>query len=326
MGFFASLPLAAGVVGDILRRGVLGPDHPPHRPHQVRPPERGHCRLPAGGGLHSARGAASPTVTSAPRCSACAVFGLELVVGNAWAVTLDIGGSFAGSCSAVMNTFGNIGGAIIATRDRFHRQGLWLERGLLCRRGPGGAGRACCSPRSMPAASWRRMPPARWSENPQSARKARLLRHLGRAFLRGSLFRRNWLWSRPHGTFQDARGRRRPPQHDQCRYRHDHPQTVSEDHPSHRPGQGAVRRDALQHRRQREAGLRAQQAGLSQGQDPGGGREFRLRLVAASMRPGRCWISASAASSRPASPTSSMATASRTASCRSSCRRQRSTS
>ena len=48
-----------------------------------------------------------------------AVFGLELVVGNAWAVTLDIGGSFAGSCSAVMNTFGNIGGAIVATATGF---------------------------------------------------------------------------------------------------------------------------------------------------------------------------------------------------------------
>ena len=43
------------------------------------------------------------------------MFGLELVVGNAWAVTLDIGGSFAGSCSAVMNFVGNIGGAIMAT-------------------------------------------------------------------------------------------------------------------------------------------------------------------------------------------------------------------
>ncbi len=53
------------------------------------------------------------------------MFGLELVVGNAWAVTLDIGGSFAGSCSAVMNTFGNIGGAIIATVDRLHRQGKY---------------------------------------------------------------------------------------------------------------------------------------------------------------------------------------------------------
>jgi len=41
------------------------------------------------------------------------------VVGNAWAGTLDIGGSFAGSCSAVMNFAGNIGGAIVATATGF---------------------------------------------------------------------------------------------------------------------------------------------------------------------------------------------------------------
>ena len=41
-----------------------------------------------------------------------AVFGLELTVGVSWAIPLDIGGDFAGSVSAVMNTFGNIGGAI----------------------------------------------------------------------------------------------------------------------------------------------------------------------------------------------------------------------
>jgi sugar phosphate permease len=37
--------------------------------------------------------------------------GLELTVGVSWAVTIDIGGEFAGSVSALMNTFGNTGGA-----------------------------------------------------------------------------------------------------------------------------------------------------------------------------------------------------------------------
>ena len=52
------------------------------------------------------------------KCVACvwytciAVFGLELTVGVSWAVTLDIGADFAGSVSAVMNSCGNIGGAI----------------------------------------------------------------------------------------------------------------------------------------------------------------------------------------------------------------------
>jgi sugar phosphate permease len=35
-----------------------------------------------------------------------------LTVGVSWAVTLDVGGEFAGSISAVMNTLGNIGAAI----------------------------------------------------------------------------------------------------------------------------------------------------------------------------------------------------------------------
>ena len=43
---------------------------------------------------------------------AFAVFALELTVGVSWAVTLDIGGEFAGSVSAIMNTCGNIGGAL----------------------------------------------------------------------------------------------------------------------------------------------------------------------------------------------------------------------
>jgi MFS family permease len=40
------------------------------------------------------------------------MFGLEITVGVSWAIPLDIGGDFAGSVSAVMNTCGNIGGAI----------------------------------------------------------------------------------------------------------------------------------------------------------------------------------------------------------------------
>ena len=40
------------------------------------------------------------------------MFGLELTVGVSWALPLDIGGDYAGSVSAVMNTCGNIGGAI----------------------------------------------------------------------------------------------------------------------------------------------------------------------------------------------------------------------
>ena len=51
------------------------------------------------------------------------------------------------------------------------------------------------------------------------------------------------------------------------------------------------------------------------------GENFGCGSSAASTRPGRCSISASAASSRRASPTSSTTTASRTAFCRSRCRK-----
>ena len=44
--------------------------------------------------------------------SCLAIFALEATVGVSWAITLDIGGDAAGSVSAVMNTCGNIGGAI----------------------------------------------------------------------------------------------------------------------------------------------------------------------------------------------------------------------
>ena len=90
-----------------------------------------------------------------------------------------------------------------------------------------------------------------------------------------------------HGKVHRARRRRRAAEDDQCRHRHDHPQAVPEDDQAHRAGQGPVLRAALQRRRQREPGLRAQQAGLSQGQDPGRRRQFRLRLERASTRPGR---------------------------------------
>jgi sugar phosphate permease len=43
-----------------------------------------------------------------------ALAGLELTVAVSWAICLDIGGNFSGSVSGVMNTLGNIGGAVSA--------------------------------------------------------------------------------------------------------------------------------------------------------------------------------------------------------------------
>ena len=43
-----------------------------------------------------------------------ALAALELTVAVSWAICLDIGGEFTGSVSAVMNTLGNLGGAVAA--------------------------------------------------------------------------------------------------------------------------------------------------------------------------------------------------------------------
>jgi sugar phosphate permease len=113
MGLFSSLPLMAGVTGDIA--GGWMSDR----------------WLKASGNLKLARrvvavigfvlaGVTIPiaTLSHSPlfsvACFSAAVFGLELTVGISWAVTLDIGGDYAGSVSAAMNTFGNTGGAIAA--------------------------------------------------------------------------------------------------------------------------------------------------------------------------------------------------------------------
>jgi MFS family permease len=47
-------------------------------------------------------------------CLTIALAGLELTVAVSWAIALDIGGNFSGSVSAVMNTLGNLGGALSA--------------------------------------------------------------------------------------------------------------------------------------------------------------------------------------------------------------------
>ena len=47
-------------------------------------------------------------------CLTIAMAGLELTVGVSWAICLDIAGDFSGSVTGVMNTLGNLGGAVSA--------------------------------------------------------------------------------------------------------------------------------------------------------------------------------------------------------------------
>jgi MFS transporter, ACS family, glucarate transporter len=111
MGFYASLLLLAGTVGDIF--GGCISDLWAKRSHDLKTARR---LVGAAGFLVSALSMVPACLTTNPMTSvwlSCvAIFALESTVGVSWAITLDIGGDSAGSVSSVMNTCGNFGGAI----------------------------------------------------------------------------------------------------------------------------------------------------------------------------------------------------------------------
>ncbi|HEY1241623.1 MAG TPA: MFS transporter [Bryobacteraceae bacterium] len=114
MGFYASLPLLAGVVGDLA--GGWFSDTVLRWTGNVNLARRW---VAIAGFLLSAGATVPAVLASDPHVSVAwycvAFFGLEWTVGISWAVPLDIGGDFAGSVSAVMNMLGNLGGAAAAT-------------------------------------------------------------------------------------------------------------------------------------------------------------------------------------------------------------------
>jgi len=114
MGIYASLPLLAGVVGDLAGGWVS--DIVLRHTGNVNLARRW---VAIAGFLLSAAATVPAVLAHDPKvsvaCYCVAFFGLEWTVGISWAVTLDIGGDFAGSVSAVMNMLGNFGGAIAAT-------------------------------------------------------------------------------------------------------------------------------------------------------------------------------------------------------------------
>lgn len=111
MGYYASLLLLAGTVGDV--SGGWLSDGWAKRSGDLK---RARRMVGAGGFLIAGLSIVPACLTrNSMTCvwfSCVAIFALELTVGVSWAITLDIGGDSAGSVSAVMNTCGNIGGAI----------------------------------------------------------------------------------------------------------------------------------------------------------------------------------------------------------------------
>ncbi len=114
MGIYSSLPLFAGVVGD-LGGGWLTDLLFKHTGNL----KRSRQMVGIGGFLIAAAAILPATFTHDPKLcvafSCLAFFGLELTVGVSWAIPMDIAGDFAGSAAAVMNMCGNIGGAMSPT-------------------------------------------------------------------------------------------------------------------------------------------------------------------------------------------------------------------
>jgi MFS transporter, ACS family, glucarate transporter len=113
MGIYASLPLFAGTLGDLA--GGSFSDLVLKRTGNLNLARR----WVAIAGFVLSAGATIPAVLAhdaniSVAFYSLAFFGLEWTVGVSWAIPLDIGGDFAGSVSAVMNTLGNIGGALSA--------------------------------------------------------------------------------------------------------------------------------------------------------------------------------------------------------------------
>jgi sugar phosphate permease len=111
MGFYASLPLLAGAAGDLL--GGTISDRCARRFGNLKLARRTVAFI---GFVIAAITIIPATYTSSSSASVlyscAAVFGLEITVGVAWAIPLDIGGEYAGSIASVMNTFGNLGSAV----------------------------------------------------------------------------------------------------------------------------------------------------------------------------------------------------------------------
>jgi sugar phosphate permease len=130
MGFYAMLPLLAGTAGDLL--GGWLSDLVLKRTGDVKRARR--VVAVSGFGI-AALGILPATLTSdavaSVLFSCVGVFGLELTVGVSWAIPLDIAGDYAGSASAIMNTCGNIGGAISPTLLAYLVQGYGWEMPFL---------------------------------------------------------------------------------------------------------------------------------------------------------------------------------------------------
>ena len=126
LGFWGSLPLFAGMIGDITG-GTLS-DLIFKRSKNASLARR---MVAAPGfilaGVFVIPAALTAETVTSVLCLAASFFFLEWVIGPAWAVPMDIGGQFSGTVTGVMNMVGAIGGSLAAiVYGTLFDKGFWV--------------------------------------------------------------------------------------------------------------------------------------------------------------------------------------------------------
>src|SRR5712672_4617313 len=111
VGFLASLPLVAGVVGDTV--GGLWTDWLLAKTGNIKFSRRVVAITGMlGCAVFIVPAALTEDAYIAVYCLTASMFFLECTIGPSWAVPMDIGGEYSGTVSGMMNMAGNIGGAL----------------------------------------------------------------------------------------------------------------------------------------------------------------------------------------------------------------------
>jgi sugar phosphate permease len=111
VGFLASLPLWAGVVGDTV--GGLATDWLLAKTGNIKFARRAVAITGMlGCAVFIVPAALATEAYTAVYCLTASMFFLECTIGPSWAVPMDMGGEVSGTVSGMMNMAGNIGGAL----------------------------------------------------------------------------------------------------------------------------------------------------------------------------------------------------------------------
>jgi sugar phosphate permease len=114
MGYFASLPLFAGVIGDTA--GGWATDFLLVKTGKTNFSRRVVAIVGMlGCVVFMVPAALTSNPYTAVYCLTGAMFFLECIIGPSWAVPMDVGGEYSGTVSGMMNMAGNIGGALSPT-------------------------------------------------------------------------------------------------------------------------------------------------------------------------------------------------------------------